>query len=103
MTEHYQKKFKLEEMAHAGNVGQLSIDVYTDHNPPHFHVTKKDEFEVKISIKNFKIIDYKWQKNNKEISSKELKDLIKWIHTPYHKNKKVTNLEAIQMFWDSMN
>jgi len=99
--EPYQKRFT--EMAHIGEVDELKIDVYTDHNTPHFHVTKKDWFELQISIKDRNILSYKWQKNGKEISSKEFKNLSKWLDSPYPKNKKVTNAETIQISWDILN
>lgn len=46
------KKYKsqLTEMAQIGKIKDLIIQVYTDHNPPHFHIIKKGEFEVKIAI-----------------------------------------------------
>lgn len=103
MEEKYKRKFKLQEMAHVGNINQLSIDVYTDHEPIHFHVTKKDEFEVKIDFYTLKVLGYKWQKNGKEISSKEMKDLKKWLNEKSDKNKKITNYEGIKFFWDGMN
>jgi len=97
------EKKLLKEMAYIGNVGQLEIQVYTDHNPPHFHVVKKDEFEVTINIKTLKTINYKWQKNNKIISSSELQKIILWINKPYIKDKEISNLRAIKIIWGSLN
>jgi len=99
------KKFqqKLEEMASIGKIKGLEIQVYTDHNPPHFHVVKKDEYEIKISIKGLKILKYSWQKDNKKISSKELKALENWLTKDNTKNKKMTNKEAIQFAWKILN
>lgn len=99
----YVPKIKLQEMAHIGDIGQLSIDVYTDHEPKHFHVKKKDEFEVKLTIKSLAIIDYVWQKNNKEISTKEIKSIKEWLISKNIKNKKLTNKEAINFAWNIMN
>jgi len=106
----YKKKFEeeiknklLKEMAHVGDVGQLSVDVYTDHEPLHFHVLKKDAFEVKIELNTLNILGYKWQKNGKEISESELKNLKNWLKMKSIKNKKFTNFEAIKFLWDSMN
>ena len=98
-TEKYQPLF---EMAKVGEIDDLIIQVYTDHNPPHFHVIKKDAFEVRISIKTVDIINYKWQKGNKEISTSELKKISKWLKSNY-KNKQITNRDAVEMFWDGMN
>jgi hypothetical protein len=91
------------EMAYVGSVSELSIDVYTDHTPSHFHVLKKDWFEVKISITSQEVIGYKWQKNGKEISSKELKDLQKWLKEKNKDEKDITNLSAIKYLWKAMN
>ena len=35
---------KLTEMAYIDTVKGMKIEVYTDRDPPHFHVTKKDEW-----------------------------------------------------------
>jgi hypothetical protein len=99
------KKYKsqLQEMAFIGKDKDLIVQVYSDHNPPHFHVTKKDEYEVKLTIKNLKIIGYVWQKDNTEISSSELKRLLKWLQQPYVKNKDITNEAVIKISWETMN
>jgi hypothetical protein len=97
------KKEKFFEMAKVGSIKDLEIQVYTDHKPIHFHVIKKDYFDVRVSIDTLKVISYKWQKSGKEISPSELKAISKWIELPNSKNKKITNKEAIELFWDSMN
>lgn len=94
---------KFIEMAHIGEVDEMRIDVYTDHQPPHFHVLKKDNFELQMTIKGLKILDYRWQKNSKKISSSELKNLMKWLDSPYSKNKKISNLETIEISWNILN
>ena len=98
-----EEKEKLIEMATIGTVGQMKIIVWTDHNPPHFHVEKKDEYEVRISIETLKIIDYKYQKNNKTMSSTESKNLLKWLNSPNKKYPAITNLVGIKFAWDSIN
>ena len=44
-----------------------------DHNPLHFHIIKKDKFEVRIILKTLKVHSYKWQNKGEEISSDDLK------------------------------
>jgi len=98
-----EEKEKLIEMATIGKVGQMKIIVWTDHNPPHFHVEKKDEYEARISIKTLKIIDYKYQKNNKTMSSTGSKNLLKWLNSPSKKNPNITNLEGVKYAWNILN
>ncbi len=96
----YEDKVKLQEMAYIDTVKGMKIEVYTDHNPPHFHVTKIDNFEVRLSIKNIKVLSYKWQKSGKEISSKELDAIKIWYHS---KKKNIPNEQKVKMFWDGLN
>lgn len=97
----YERLFK--EMAYAGTVNKLRIEVWTDHNPPHFHAVKKDSFDVRISINDVKVISYKWQKRGKEISSNEIKELKKWLNSKSIKNKNITNQEKIIILWNGIN
>ena len=99
----YKSTIKLYEMAYLGNVGQLRIEVHTDHEPKHFHIIKKDNFDVRISIKNLKVISYKWQKNNKEINSSEIIKIKEWMKNLSQKNKNITNYEAIKFAWNILN
>ena len=101
--EKFSFKKLLKEMATIGTVGQMKVVVWTDHNPPHFHVTKLGEYEVRITIKNLKILDYKWQKNNTEMSSTEKSNLKKWLQSPSKKNKSLTNLQGIKFAWKILN
>lgn len=98
-----EEKQKLVEMAYLGNVGQMRIIVWTDHTPPHFHVEKIGEYEARIDTKTLKIINYKWQKNNKEMSSTEIKNLQIWLKKQSKKNPALTNLEAIDFAWKILN
>lgn len=98
-----QKKEILIEMATMGRIKDIVIRVYTDHNPPHFHVIKKDEYDVRITIKNQKILSYEWQKDGIEMSAKEYKNLLDWLDQPNKKNKKISNLEAISIVWNALD
>jgi hypothetical protein len=97
------EKEKLIEMALVGVINNLQVQVYTDYNPPHFHLLKKDEYEARILIKGQKIIDYKFQKNNKEVSSDEFKKLKSWLCNKNKKEKKISNLDAVIFSWNLLN
>jgi hypothetical protein len=97
------EKEKLIEMALIGKPNGLIVQVYTDHNPPHFHVVKKDNYEVCISIKNQKILVYKSHKDGKEMSSSEYKVIINWLSSKNKDEKNITNLQAIKLVWKSLN
>lgn len=45
--ERYQRFF---EMATIDRIEDMTISVYIDHLPKHFHVIKKDQFEVRLDI-----------------------------------------------------
>lgn len=98
-----EKKQALEEMAYVGTVDGIDIHVYTDHEPEHFHAIKKDEFEARISTDTLEVIGYKWKKQNKELSSSELKNIKKWLNQPSKKYRGVTNYQRIRIFWDGLN
>jgi len=98
--ERYQPFF---EMASIGIIKDLKIEVYTDHAPVHFHITKKDCYEVRIDFKTLEVISYKWQKNGKEISSSDIKQLKTWLNLKNLKNEKMTNNEAILFAWKLLN
>lgn len=99
----FKEKNSLTEMATIGRISELTITVYTDHGPPHFHVIKKDGYEVRIRIDNFKILDYKWQKKGKEISSSDMNTLKIWLTKHYFKDRSITNYSAIKFAWEIMN
>lgn len=47
-TEKYQPLF---EIAKVGEIDDLIIQVYTDHNPPHFHVIKRMLLKLEYLLK----------------------------------------------------
>lgn len=97
------RKRKLIEMANIGTINDLTVQVYTDHLPKHFHVVKKDKFEVRLSIKDLSILSYKWQKNNSEITAKEIDKIKEWLDKANSKDKSLTNKKAILFAWKIMN
>jgi len=91
------------EMAFAGRVDDLIVNVFTDHLPTHFHILKKDHYEVRIGIDDLKILSYKWQKDGEEISSKDLKKVKEWLKQKNKKKKAITNKDNIELIWDALN
>ena len=81
----------------------MRVIVWTDHIPLHFHVEKIGEYDVRIDIKTLKILSYKWQKNNKEMSSTEMKNLKDWLEKKSIKDKTITNLRGIKFAWKILN
>lgn len=98
--ERYQRFF---EMATIDKIEDMTISVYTDYLPKHFHVIKKDQFEVRLSINTLKVMSYKWQIDGKEITSKDLKKIQQWIKDKNRKQKNISNKQAIEFAWDIMN
>lgn len=95
-------KTKLTEMAKVGTIGDLSIQVYTDHEPIHFHLIKTDKYEARIDVRSLKVLSYKWQKDGATLSSNDIKKVNKWLDKPF-KNSNITNRKMIKIFWNSMN
>jgi hypothetical protein len=73
-----------------GKVGGFNLDGLeaffrsSDHRPPHFHVKKPDEWEIRVYIltttKNNLHYSFKFPKNNsKSINSKEKKRIINFV------------------------
>lgn len=91
------------EMATIDKIEDMTISVYTDYLPKHFHVIKKDQFEVRLSINTLKVMSYKWQIDGKEITSKDLKKIQQWIKDKNRKQKNISNKQAIEFAWDIMN
>ena len=95
----------LIEKAHIGNIDDLRIDVYTDTDrlSPHFYVTKKDSFEARIRISDLKVLNYKSQINNSEISPEEYETLYKWINEKSRFESKMTNFDLIEFMWGAFH
>ena len=67
-----------------------------DHRPPHFHIKKKGEWEIRVYIittqKNSFDYSFKFPKNgSKKISSKEKKEIIKFV---------IKNRESLLLSWE---
>lgn len=75
----FDDKQKLIEMALVGNTKGLEIRVYTNHEPMHFHLIKKDKYEARMKIPKelpseiyqLELLNYTFQKSEKDIVTKQ--------------------------------
>lgn len=58
---------------------------------------------MRLDINTLEIISYKWQIDNKEMSSKDIKKIQQWIKSKNRKQKNISNKQAIEFAWDIMN
>lgn len=99
----FEDKQNLTEMALLGTIKQMRIVVWTDHAPPHFHVEKKDSYDARIDIKTLRILDYKWQKNNKTMTSNDFDLLLDWLDQTSRKENNITNKDRVIIVWNALN
>jgi len=108
----YEDKQKLIEMALVGKTKGLEIQVYTDHEPMHFNLVKKDKYEARIKIpkelpseiSELELLNYKFQKSEKDIVTKQdLKLLQSWMGERNKNRPEITNFQATSFLWDSLN
>ena len=108
----FEDKQKLIEMALVGKTRGLEIQVYTDHEPMHFHLVKKDKYEARIkiprelpsAISELEILNYKFQKSEKDIiTNQDLKLLQSWMGERNKNSPEITNFQATCFLWDSLN
>ena len=100
MKERYQKFF---EMATVGRFEDFNVQVYTDHEPIHFHILKKDQYEVRMQLSPLKVLSYKWQKDGKEVTGSDMKKIKKWLQDTSKKDKRMSNKDAIKFAWSILN
>jgi hypothetical protein len=103
---------KLIEMAKAGESSTLVYQIYTDHDPPHFHVLKKNgSYEARIllpkklpkSVDEIIVNSYKYQKSSTdEVSNSDKKEILKFLKK-IDKDFNKTYLDAIQILWKRLN
>jgi hypothetical protein len=91
-----------KEVAFVGKTGQLEITVQAGDEPPHFHVTKKGCYDVKITIADWKILGYEQQINNAEISEEEIKKLKRWSSRK-RSGTQFNNSSLFYMYWTALN
>ena len=108
----FEEKEKLIEMALVGKTKDLEIQVYTDHEPIHFHLVKKNKYEARIKIpkdlpteiSELEIMNYKFQKSKKDIiTNQDLKLLQSWMEERNKNRPEITNFQATCFLWDSLN
>lgn len=87
-----------KEIRDIGKIGQLEINVQSGGDPPHFHVIKRDFYDIKIKISNMEILGYEWQINNAEISGVELVELKEWLLEKYNSSS-LSNSGYIKFIW----
>ncbi len=81
--------FKLERRAQVEYLPKIgTLNVYKDHNPPHFHL-KTEKYDLVVSIDNCELI-------KGALSSKQKKGLEDWFFN--HNGK-----EKIIFFWNRFN
>ena len=108
----FEEKQKLIEIALVGKTKGLEIRVYTDIEPMHFYVAKKDIYEARIkipkelpsTISELEILNYKFQKSEKDIvTNQDLKLLQSWMGERNKNRPEITNFQATCFLWDSLN
>lgn len=73
-----------------------------DHNPPHFHVIA-DGWDIVVEIETGEILKIKTVGKSSKIYT-YIKSVVKdWLKEKSAYNKKLTNKEAAQMYWDGNN
>ncbi len=108
----FEDKQKLNEIAFVGKTKGLEIRVYTDHEPMQFQLIKKDKYEARIkipkelpsTISDLEILNYKFQKSEKDIvTNQDLKHLQSWMGERNKSRPEITNFQATCFLWDSLN
>ena len=108
----FEEKQKLIEIALVGKTRGLEIRVLTSQEPKHVHLVKKDNYEARIKIpkelpstlSELEIINYKFQKSDKDIvTNQDLKLLQNWMGERNKNRPEITNFQATCFLWDSLN
>ena len=108
----FEEKQKLIEMALVGKTKDLEVQVYTHHEPMHFHLVKKNKYEARIKvpkdlptvISELEIMNYKFQKSKKDkVTNQDLKDLLLFFREKSKINEDMNNFKMLQAFWKGLN
>jgi hypothetical protein len=98
------------EMARVGDIGPYSIWIY--HEPlknPSFHLRYKNDFEIVLQMKNLTILEIKFNNTHNsfekgKLPPKNILKLIKeFLKLSNAKNNDVTNYQAMNIIWNSLN
>jgi len=108
----FEEKEKLIEMALVGKTKDLEIQVYTDHEPMHFHLVKKEKYEARIKIpkelpseiSELEIMNYKFQKSEKVVvTNQDLKALLLFLKEKSKINEDSNNFNVMKTVWKALN
>jgi len=108
----FEEKEKLIEMALVGKTKGLEIQVCTDTKPIHFHLVKKDKYQARIKIpkelpseiSELEIMNYKFQKSEKVVVTKQdLRTLLLFLKEKSKLNEVSSNFKMIQTLWKALN
>ncbi len=108
----FEEKEKLIEIALVGKTKGLEIQVYTAHEPMHFHLVKKAKYEVCIKIpkelpteiSELEIMNYKFQKSEKDkVTNQDLKSLLLFLKEKSKLNQDLSNFKMIHTLWKALN
>jgi hypothetical protein len=107
-----EEKEKLIEMALVGKTKDLEIQVYTDHEPMHFHLVKKEKYQARIKIPKelpseifeLEIMNYKFQKSKKDkVTNQDLKALLLFLKEKSKINEDSINFKMVHTLWKALN
>lgn len=108
----FEEEQKLIEKALVGKTKDLEIQVYTDHEPMHFHLVKKDKYEARIKIpkelptviSELEIMNYKFQKSEKVVvTNQDLKALLLFLKEKSKINEDSNNFNVMKTVWKALN
>ena len=109
----------LEEMARINDPKEFPYDVFVyggnsfgsgrnEHGEPHYSFSKKGEFSLKIKIPTL----LEWNQNKRieiiegdqsNCNGKIFRNLVDWLDFPNKKNQRLSNIEVIILFWNTLN
>ena len=94
---------ELCEMARIGVFGKFEIRIYPEPlGNPSFHLIKQDEYEVVLRIKDFEVLEWKFNKRNlKRVSGADMKEVTQYLHQRHELG--VTNWQFLVATWNSNN
>lgn len=93
----------LNEMARVGTFGKFEIRIYPEPlGNPSFHLIKRDEYEVVLQIKDYRILEWKFNKKNiKDIPNSDLWDVKSYLGSSHELG--ITNWQYLIATWNSNN
>lgn len=98
-----EQKQQLYEMARIGVFGEYKIYVYGgERDIAHFHFISRQtgaEGCIKILTNEY----YRHGGHNATLNSKERKELVRFLKSPFEYNHAMTNYQAVCMIWNTCN